>query len=279
MVGREVLLRVDKPAATPRRRCCAVRGLSVTRGRTASRGVDGVSFEVRAGEIVGIAGVEGNGQTELVEALAGWSPPARVSGAIDARRPGHHRPRRPRSAASRHRPRARGPAPPRPAARFRALAENAILGVALPAAGGRPGPAACLARPGAHPRARPSMIRDFDVRPPNPELPARALSGGNQQKLIIGREFELRPKLLLVAQPTRGVDIGAIEFIHRQLVALRDAGCAMLLVSAELEEVTGALRPAAGHARRAGSPARSIPATATTGRDRPADDRRQRGSL
>jgi simple sugar transport system ATP-binding protein len=82
------------------------------------------------------------------------------------------------------------------------------------------------------------IIKDFDVRPANPDLPARALSGGNQQKLIIGREFDLRPKLLLVSQPTRGVDIGAIEFIHRKLVALRDAGCAVLLVSAELEEVT-----------------------------------------
>ena len=82
------------------------------------------------------------------------------------------------------------------------------------------------------------MIRDFDVRPPNPNLPARALSGGNQQKLIIGREFELPPKLLLVSQPTRGVDIGAIEFIHRKIVELRDQGCAVLLVSAELEEVT-----------------------------------------
>ncbi len=82
------------------------------------------------------------------------------------------------------------------------------------------------------------VIRDFDVRPAHADLPARALSGGNQQKLIIGREFELPPKLLLVSQPTRGVDIGAIEFIHRKLVELRDAGCAVLLVSAELEEVT-----------------------------------------
>src|SRR5438874_5352547 len=82
------------------------------------------------------------------------------------------------------------------------------------------------------------VIQDFDVRPANPDLPARALSGGNQQKLIIGREFGLPPKLLLVSQPTRGVDIGAIEFIHRKLVGLRDAGCAVLLVSAELEEVT-----------------------------------------
>jgi simple sugar transport system ATP-binding protein len=81
------------------------------------------------------------------------------------------------------------------------------------------------------------LIRDFDVRPPNPAAPARALSGGNQQKLIVGREFDLRPKLLLVAQPTRGVDIGAIEFIHRKLIELRDTGAAVLLVSAELEEV------------------------------------------
>ena len=82
-----------------------------------------------------------------------------------------------------------------------------------------------------------AIIAAFDVRPSNPDLPARALSGGNQQKLVIGRELDLRPRLLLVSQPTRGVDIGAIEFIYRQLVALRDAGCAVLLVSAELEEV------------------------------------------
>jgi simple sugar transport system ATP-binding protein len=86
-------------------------------------------------------------------------------------------------------------------------------------------------------RAR-EIIQNFDVRPANPDLPARSLSGGNQQKLIIGRELKLGPNLLLVSQPTRGVDIGAIEFIHRKLVALRDAGCAVLLVSAELEEVT-----------------------------------------
>ena len=82
------------------------------------------------------------------------------------------------------------------------------------------------------------IIQNFDVRPPNPDLSAKSLSGGNQQKLIIGREFDLNPKLLLVSQPTRGVDIGAIEFIHRKLIGLRDAGSAVLLVSAELEEVT-----------------------------------------
>ena len=87
-------------------------------------------------------------------------------------------------------------------------------------------------------RRRAQKIVDaFDVRPPDLDLPARSLSGGNQQKLVLGRELELPPRLLLVAQPTRGVDIGGIEFIHRRLVELRDSGCAILLVSSELEEV------------------------------------------
>jgi simple sugar transport system ATP-binding protein len=117
------------------------------------------------------------------------------------------------------------------------LAENSILGdhYRKPAVAGLGN--VFLNDRGIRARAL-EVIKDFDVRPANPDLPARALSGGNQQKLIIGREFGLKPKLLLVSQPTRGVDIGAIEFIHRKLVALRDAGCAVLLVSAELEEVT-----------------------------------------
>ena len=114
------------------------------------------------------------------------------------------------------------------------LAENSILGVHYrkPAASG-----VMLDNKAIQARAE-RLIREFDVRPANAALPAKALSGGNQQKLIVGREFDLPPKLLLVSQPTRGVDIGAIEFIHRKLVALRDSGCAVLLVSAELEEVT-----------------------------------------
>ncbi|HJU53872.1 MAG TPA: heme ABC transporter ATP-binding protein, partial [Pyrinomonadaceae bacterium] len=116
------------------------------------------------------------------------------------------------------------------------LAENSILGIHYR----RPvvhGLGVLLDDDAISKRAN-QIIKDFDVRPPNAQLPARALSGGNQQKLIIGREFDLQPKLILISQPTRGVDIGAIEFIHRKLVALRDAGCAVLLVSAELEEVT-----------------------------------------
>ena len=115
------------------------------------------------------------------------------------------------------------------------LAENSILGVhyrpPVAAATGFMNNSAIQKRVG-------EIIENFDVRPRNPALPAKSLSGGNQQKLIVGREFELNPKLLLVSQPTRGVDIGAIEFIHRKLIELRDAGSAVLLVSAELEEVT-----------------------------------------
>jgi simple sugar transport system ATP-binding protein len=115
------------------------------------------------------------------------------------------------------------------------LAENSILGVhyrpPIAQASGFMNSAAINTRVN-------EIIKNFDVRPPVAALPAKSLSGGNQQKLIIGREFELNPKLLLVSQPTRGVDIGAIEFIHRKLIALRDAGSAVLLVSAELEEVT-----------------------------------------
>jgi ABC-type uncharacterized transport system ATPase subunit len=229
MVGREVLLRVEKSPASPGPTVLSVRDLSVQR-------VNGMSFDVRAGEIVGIAGVDGNGQTELIEALAGLLPESQVAGTItfggrdlrsvDARR------RREIGIAhvpeDRHR---------RGLLLEFSLSENAILGVHYrpPAASGM---GSMLLDRDAIDRRADLVIRQFDVRPPNPALPARALSGGNQQKLIIGREFELPPVLLLISQPTRGVDIGAIEFIHRKIIAMRDAGCAVLLVSAELEEVT-----------------------------------------
>jgi general nucleoside transport system ATP-binding protein len=230
MVGREVLLRVNKKAARPGAPVLVVRNLSMT-----SR-LHGIAFEVRSGEIVGIAGVEGNGQTELMEALAGLVEHGRLAGqiefeggditALSARRRKElgiaHVPE------DRHR---------RGLLLDSSVAENVILGVhyrkpAVARAGG-----IMLDEQGIRKRTQ-QVIQDFDVRPANPDLPARSLSGGNQQKLIIGREFELPPKLLLVSQPTRGVDIGAIEFIQSKLVALRDAGCAVLLVSAELEEVT-----------------------------------------
>jgi ABC-type uncharacterized transport system ATPase subunit len=234
MVGRDVLLRVDKPDAKPGAVRLSVRELSVTTVEGA-KAVDHVSFEVRAGEIVGIAGVEGNGQRELIEALAGLVEPTRVSG--DVRLDGESlaglsaRTRREHGIA--HIPEDRHQ---RGLLLEFGLDENAILGVHYrPPITAYPGDV--ILDGGAIRRRAIDIITRFDVRPPNPALPARALSGGNQQKLIIGREFELHPRVLLVAQPTRGVDIGAIEFIHRQLVALRDAGCGVLLVSAELEEV------------------------------------------
>jgi ABC-type uncharacterized transport system ATPase subunit len=233
MVGRDVLLRVEKPDARPGETVLSVEHLSVTVSG-GERGLRDVSFQVRAGEIVGVAGVEGNGQTELIEALAGLFPVARVGGKVLLR----ERDITKTNARARYE---MGIAHV-PEDRHRRgllldfdLSENSILGLHYrkPAVGVGP----LLDLRGIRARAQ-EMIQDFDVRPANPDLPARALSGGNQQKLIIGREFGLRPKLLLISQPTRGVDIGAIEFIHRKLVELRDEGCAILLVSAELEEVT-----------------------------------------
>ena len=235
MVGREVLLRVEKPDPKVGQSELMVKNLSVAASDGTKR-VTEVTFEVRRGEIVGIAGVEGNGQTELIEALAGLVDTSQLSGEIrfeekDITGLGA-RSRRELGIAhipeDRHR---------RGLLLDFSLAENAILGVhyrrpIVAYAGG-----VFLDENAIQQRAA-EIIAAFDVRPTNAALPARALSGGNQQKLIIGREFRVDPKLLLVSQPTRGVDIGAIEFIHRQLVGLRDAGCAVLLVSAELEEVT-----------------------------------------
>jgi simple sugar transport system ATP-binding protein len=230
MVGRDVLLRVEKKPPAPGRVVLSVQQLSL------GDRLKQISFDVRAGEIVGIAGVEGNGQTELIEALAGLAVDREFSGAVEFEGKNittmSARSRKELGIAhvpeDRHR---------RGLLLESSLAENVILGVHYrePAVARRGG--VMLDDAAIRSRAD-QVIRDFDVRPANAALPARALSGGNQQKLIIGREFGLPPKLLLVSQPTRGVDIGAIEFIHRKLVALRDGGAAVLLVSAELEEVT-----------------------------------------
>jgi simple sugar transport system ATP-binding protein len=194
--------------------------------------VDGVSFSVRAGEIVGIAGIEGNGQTELIEALSGL---LKVSGGrveFDGKDITGRTARQLKELGIAHIPEDRHR---RGLLLHSDLAENSILGVHYrPPVAGSSG---FMNSSAIDDRVR-EIIENFDVRPPVPSLTAKSLSGGNQQKLIIGREFELNPKLLLVSQPTRGVDIGAIEFIHRKLIALRDAGSAVLLVSAELEEVT-----------------------------------------
>jgi simple sugar transport system ATP-binding protein len=231
IVGREVLLKVEKEKAHPKEPVLAIYDYKI-RGKHGVA-VNNVSFDVHAGEIVGIAGVEGNGQTEIIEAIAGLIPAKDQSGIMNfegtdiAKRSARER----KELGIGHIPEDRLK---RGLLLNSDLSENSILGVHY-----RP-PAATsigiLDSAGIKERTM-EIINDFDVRPPNPNLTAKSLSGGNQQKLIIGREFELNPKLLLVSQPTRGVDIGAIEFIHRKLIELRDAGTAVLLVSAELEEV------------------------------------------
>jgi ABC-type uncharacterized transport system ATPase subunit len=260
MVGREVLLRVEKPPAQkniillPQEAVLAVRGLhlaaasdeaadvpglggSVSGGEGVSAGskkfaLSDLSFEVRAGEIVGIAGVEGNGQTELIEILAGLRRATSGSIRLNGRECRRLSAREIKELGVAHIPEDRHR---RGLLLDFSLADNTILGTHHRAPATRAGLGLLDDRAIAEKANR--LLRDFDVRPPNAALAAKALSGGNQQKLIIGREFDIQPKLLLVAQPTRGVDIGAIEFIHRKLIELRDAGAAILLVSAELEEV------------------------------------------
>ncbi len=230
IVGRDVLLRVEKNVATPGKTVLSVSDLKV-QGKH-GLAVDGVSFDVKAGEIVGIAGIEGNGQTELIEALSGLikSNGGRVE--FEGKDITNHSSRQLKELGIAHIPEDRHK---RGLLLHSDLTENSILGVHY-----RPpvAMAGVVMDSSAIETRVNKIIENFDVRPPNRELTAKSLSGGNQQKLIIGREFELDPKLLLVSQPTRGVDIGAIEFIHRKLIELRDKGRAILLVSAELEEVT-----------------------------------------
>ncbi len=229
IVGRDVLLRVDKTGAKPDGAVLEVKNLSVS-GKNGPA-VKGVSFAVRSGEIVGIAGIEGNGQTELVEALSGLAKSSAGTVEFDGIDITNHSARQLKELGIAHIPEDRHK---RGLLLHSDLAENSILGVHYRppvATSGFMNNVAINKRVG-------DIIKNFDVRPGDPTLSAKSLSGGNQQKLIIGREFDLNPKLLLVSQPTRGVDIGAIEFIHRKLIELRDAGSAVLLVSAELEEVT-----------------------------------------
>ncbi len=230
IVGRDVLLRVEKTAANPSNTVLDVKELRV--GGKHGLAIDGVSFTVRAGEIVGIAGIEGNGQTELVEVLSGLAKARGGRVEFEGKDITNGSARELKELGIAHIPEDRHR---RGLLLNSDLSENSILGVhyrpPMVAAAGFMNSSAIGKRCG-------DIIENFDVRPPDPALSAKSLSGGNQQKLIIGREFELDPKLLLVSQPTRGVDIGAIEFIHKKLIGLRDAGSAILLVSAELEEVT-----------------------------------------
>ena len=230
MVGRRVLLRVEKGPARPGRELLAVEHLDVRDPRGSPR-VRDVSFTVRAGEIVGIAGVAGNGQSELLEALAGLRPVSggRILLAGEPVGPGGPGRRRRGLAHVPEDRRRMGLVMP-----FEAR-ESAILGYQDDPGYRRAG----LLDWAAVSRDTAGKMDAFDVRPAEPRRITAAFSGGNQQKLVLAREIERDPLVLLVGQPTRGVDVGAIEFIHRRLVAMRDAGKAILLVSSELDEIMG----------------------------------------
>jgi simple sugar transport system ATP-binding protein len=230
MVGRRVLLSVEKRPAHPGRVLLDVRDLTVTDGMGVTR-LDRASFQIRAGEILGIAAVSGNGQSELLEALAGMRSATgsiSVDGvAVD--------PSRPDATALR-------------ALRlFHVPEDRHRCGLVLPFEAAESG---ILGHHG-DPRFRRGFLMDhdaitrdeqakmeaYDVRPPFPSLRSSKFSGGNQQKIVLSREMERDPAVLLIGQPTRGVDIGAIEFIHKRIIAMRDAGKAILLVSVELDEI------------------------------------------
>ncbi len=230
MVGRRVLLRVEKGPANPGQVLLDVKNLIVTDDFKVPR-VKNISFQVRAGEIVGIAGVAGNGQSELLESIAGMRD--QLGGTISVNgKPlsldGDDGAARARLAGLAHVPEDRlrmGLV-----TNFMAW-ENAILGYQDKYGDGL-GLDIGKARATAE-----DYIKKFDVRPANLDLKSSNFSGGNQQKLVLAREMERDPDVLIVGQPTRGVDIGAIEFIHNQIIKMRDAGKAILLVSVELDEI------------------------------------------
>ncbi len=232
MVGRRVLLRVDKGEAKPGAVKLSVKNLVVKDSRGVTM-VDDVSFDVRAGEIVGIAGVAGNGQSELLEAISGIrravsgsvtleGKPVDLTGAAD---PGELRER-----GLAHVPEDRHHV-------GLVLAfeenENSILGYHDDPRYLK-GP---LLNIDAIVADAKDKIEKYDIRPSNPRLKTANFSGGNQQKIVLAREIEQDPGVLIVGQPTRGVDVGAIEFIHKRLIAMCDAGKAVLLVSVELDEI------------------------------------------
>lgn len=229
MVGREVLLRVNKRPASPGATVLKVENLQAVddRGNLAVRGV---SFEVRAGEVLGIAGVQGNGQTELVQALTGLRPPLAGRVWMMGTEVTSAPPRRILERGIAHVPEDRqqdGLVLSFP------VANNLMLNTYyLPP----------IARAGMLQQEviftiTEQRVREFDIRTPSIFTPVASLSGGNQQKVIVAREFSRPIRLLIASQPTRGLDVGSIEYIHQRIIAKRDEGCAVLLVSPELDEV------------------------------------------
>jgi general nucleoside transport system ATP-binding protein len=229
MVGRNVQLQVSKQAATPGDVVLDVSELTVA-DETGRVWVNGISFAVRAGEILGVAGVQGNGQTELCEALMGLRPTAAGRVTLDGHDLTHATPAQRLRAGIAYVPEDRQ--------------EDGLIGdfsvadnMVLDAYNQRPFASGLNLNLGAIASNAAEQVRDFDVRTTSADAPVRTLSGGNQQKVILARELAREHKVLVGSQPTRGLDVGSIEFVHRRIVEQRDHGVAVLIVSAELDEI------------------------------------------
>ncbi|RRN70345.1 ABC transporter ATP-binding protein [Peribacillus simplex] len=229
MVGRDVVFKTDKSVAIPQEVVLEVKNLEVKDSRGVSA-VHNLDLSVRAGEIIGIAGVDGNGQSELIEALTGLKKVASGTITLNGKQIQNMKPRKITESGVGHIPEDRHK---HGLVLDFSIGENIVLQTYYQepfSSGG------ILHSKRIFEKAR-TIIKEYDVRTPNEYTPARALSGGNQQKAIIGREVDRNPDLLIAAQPTRGLDVGAIEFIHRRLIEQRDAGKAVLLISFELDEI------------------------------------------
>lgn len=229
MVGRKVILQIEKSAAHPGDVVLQVENLQALDDRKAMT-VNGVSFEVRAGEILGVAGVQGNGQRELVEALTGLRPVVGGKKFLTGHDISHAPPREIIELGAAHVPEDRHK---HGLVLSFSVRDNLVLCTYYesPFARGLEIDADQVEQEAQ------KLVKQFDIRTPSTTTPAGSLSGGNQQKVIVARELDRPVKLLIANQPTRGLDVGSIEFIHRRIVEARDRGTAVLLVSAELDEI------------------------------------------
>ncbi len=228
MVGRAVELNVQKEAASPKEPILKVENIYV-KGDRQSMAVNGISFEVRAGEVLGVAGVQGNGQTELVEALTGLRHVESGSIKIGVKDITKSNPRKITEMGVAHVPEDRqqdGLVLSFP------IKDNMVLNTYYKSFSKW-----MVMDEKKINAAAEQMVKDFDVRTPSIDVPAATLSGGNQQKVIVAREFSRPIQLLIASQPTRGLDVGSIEYIHGRIIEKRDEGSAVLVVSTELDEI------------------------------------------
>ncbi len=230
MVGREVILSVEKGPAKPAEVVLDVRGLTLASETGGAHGVKDISFQIRAGEVLGIAGVQGNGQTELVEAITGLRGIQSGSIWLAGKELPAQNPRKLVEAGMAHIPEDRHK---HGLVLAYSVADNTVLNMYYQAPFAR-GVQRNFKAIDQHAE---KLIGDFDVRTPSAYVGAGTLSGGNQQKVIVGRELSRPVKLVVANQPTRGLDVGSIEYIHRQIIEMRDRGVAVLVVSAELDEI------------------------------------------